>query len=138
MESSDNWDQLFRELGPPCFSLKWSYLPDKGVPITRMVKFCLTIRTTFFCKMFLFIFFFFKIYKKWIWYQFKIFSKKYAHNKKKMTARSWNCSVSAKFFPMLVKTLCFGGIINQKTYWNHELGSKLFSWVVWHINKWTY
>ena len=34
--------------------------------------------------------------------------------------------VSAKFSPMLVKTLYFGGIINQKTYLNHELGSKFF------------
>ena len=29
-----------------------------------------------------------------------------------LTARSSNCSVTAKFFPILVKTLYFGGIIN--------------------------
>ena len=48
------------------------------------------------------------------------------------------CSVSAKFFPMLVKTPSFGGVINPKTNYNHELGSNFFSWVIWHINKWTY
>ena len=35
-------------------------------------------------------------------------------------------SVSAKFFPMLVKTPYFGGVINPKTYVNYELGSKFF------------
>ena len=45
--------------------------------------------------------------------------------------RNWlqgliNCSVSAKFFPMLVKKPYFGGVINPKTYLNHELGSKFF------------
>ena len=43
-----------------------------------------------------------------------------------MTARSSNCSVSAKFFPMLVEKPYFGGVINPKTYLNHELGSKFF------------
>ena len=43
-----------------------------------------------------------------------------------MTARSSNCSVSAKFFPMLVKTPSFGGVIDPKSYLNHELGSKFF------------
>ena len=46
-----------------------------------------------------------------------------------------NSSVSAKFFPMLVKTPYFGGVINQKTYLNHELDSKFFSSVVWLINS---
>ena len=46
MEPSENWDHLFGELGPPCFSLKWSYLPDKVVPIARMARFCRTIGTT--------------------------------------------------------------------------------------------
>ena len=46
LEPLENWDHLLRELGPPCFSLKWSYLPDKVVPITRMAKLCRTIRTT--------------------------------------------------------------------------------------------
>ena len=46
MEPSENCDHLFRELGPPCFSLKWFYLPDKVVPVARMAKFCRTIRTT--------------------------------------------------------------------------------------------
>ena len=46
MEPSENWDHLFGELGPPSFSLKWSYLPDKVVPIARMAKFCRTIETT--------------------------------------------------------------------------------------------
>ena len=31
-----------------------------------------------------------------------------------LTARSSNCRVSAKFFPMLVKPPYFGGVINQK------------------------
>ena len=46
LEPSENWDHLFGELGPPCFSLKWSYLPDKVVPIARMAKICRTIGTT--------------------------------------------------------------------------------------------
>ena len=41
-----------------------------------------------------------------------------------MNARSSNCSISAKFFPMLLETPYFGGVINTKTYLNHELGSK--------------
>ena len=32
MEPSENWDHLFRELGPPCVSLKWSYLLGKVIP----------------------------------------------------------------------------------------------------------
>ena len=41
------------------------------------------------------------------------------------------CSVSAKFFfPMLVEMPYFGGVINPKTYFNHELGSNFFFWVV--------
>ena len=51
------------------------------------------------------------------------------------TARSSNSSVSAKFFPMLVKTPYFGGVINQKTYLTHELDSKFFSSVVCLINS---
>ena len=43
-----------------------------------------------------------------------------------MTVRSSKCSVSAKFFPMLVEKPFFGGVINPKTYLNHELGSKFF------------
>ena len=43
-----------------------------------------------------------------------------------MTVRSSNCSVSGKFFPMLVKTPSFGGVINPKTNLNYELGSKFF------------
>ena len=44
-----------------------------------------------------------------------------------MTTRSSNCSVSAKFSPMLVKTPYFGEVINKKkTYLNHELGSTFF------------
>ena len=56
-------------------------------------------------------------------------SQKYAGNKKEkklLTARSSNCSVSAKFFPMLVKTPYFEGVINQNTFLNHELVSKFF------------
>jgi hypothetical protein len=41
-----------------------------------------------------------------------------------LIAKSSNCSVSAKFFPMLVEKPYFGGVINPKTY--HELGSKFF------------
>ena len=36
------------------------------------------------------------------------------------------CSVSAKLFPMMVKTPYFEGVINQNTYLNNELGSKFF------------
>ena len=46
---------------------------------------------------------------------------------KLVTARSSNCSVSAKFFPMLVEKPYLGGVINTKTYLNHELGSIFFS-----------
>ena len=77
------------------------------------------------------------IHKKCIWYQFKIFSQKYAHNKKeekKLTARSSNCSVSVKFFPMLVKMLYFGGIINQKTFLNQFFFSCVV-WTYWFLKK---
>ena len=73
--------------------------------------------------------FFFNIHKKCSLYQFKIFVHKNMYLIKKkdfLTTRSSNCSVSAKFFPMLVETPYFGGVINPKTYLNHELGSKLF------------
>ena len=43
-----------------------------------------------------------------------------------MTAKYSNCSVSAKFFPMLVETPYFGGVIYPKTYLNYELRSKFF------------
>ena len=43
-----------------------------------------------------------------------------------MSAKSSNCSVSAKFFPMLVETPYFWGVINSKTYLNLDLGSKFF------------
>ena len=46
LKPSENWDPLFRELRPPCFSLKWSYLPDNVVPIIRIVQFFRTIGTT--------------------------------------------------------------------------------------------
>ena len=46
--------------------------------------------------------------------------------KKLLTARSSNCSVSAKFCPILVETPYSGGVINTKTYLNHELGSEFF------------
>ena len=38
---------FFIELGPPCCSLKWSYLPNKVVQIVRMCIFCRTTGTTF-------------------------------------------------------------------------------------------
>ena len=47
--------------------------------------------------------------------------------KKISTARSINYSVLAKFFPILVETLYFGGVINPKNYLNHELGSNFLS-----------
>ena len=43
-----------------------------------------------------------------------------------MTARSSTCSVSAKFFPMLVETPYFWGVIDPKIYLNHDLGSNFF------------
>ena len=46
LEPSENWDHLFREFGPPCFSLKRCHLPEKVVPISQMGKFCRTIGTT--------------------------------------------------------------------------------------------
>ena len=48
------------------------------------------------------------------------------NRKKFLTARSLNFSVSSKFFPMLVKTPSFGGVIIPKTNLNNELGSKFF------------
>ena len=56
------------------------------------------------------------------------FHKNMQEIKKKeiLTARTSNYRVSAKFFPMLVKPPCFGGVINQKTYLIHELGSIFF------------
>ena len=57
------------------------------------------------------------------------FAQKYARSKKGkkcFTTRSSNCSVSAKFFAMLVEMLYFGGVINPKTYFSHEIGSKVF------------
>ena len=54
-------------------------------------------------------------------------SQKYACNKKRkqyFTAKVINCSVSAKFFPMLVEMPYFRGVINPKIYLNHELGSE--------------
>ena len=63
--------------------------------------------------------FFFNIHNKRILYQFKTFFHKnnqVIKRRKLLTARSSNYSVSAKFFPMLVKTPYIGGIINQKTY----------------------
>ena len=44
-----------------------------------------------------------------------------------LTTRSSNCSVSAKLFPMLVETPYFWGVIDPKTYSNHDLGSNFFS-----------
>ena len=43
-----------------------------------------------------------------------------------MKARYLDCSISAKFFAMLVETPYFRGVINPKTYLNYELGSKFF------------
>ena len=44
------------------------------------------------------------------------------------TARFSNYSVSEKFCPMSVETPYYsGGVINQKTYLNHELGPRFFS-----------
>ena len=60
------------------------------------------------------------------------FSQQYTGNKKERNYS--NCSVSAKFFPMLEKTPSFGGVINQKTYLNHEIDSNFFPSVVLHIN----
>ena len=43
-------------------------------------------------------------------------SPKYAHKRKMkvVTARSSNCSVTPKFFPILVETLCSGGVNNPR------------------------
>ena len=46
LEPSENWDHLFGGLGPTCCSLKWSYLPNKVVPISQMARFCRAIGTT--------------------------------------------------------------------------------------------
>ena len=73
------------------------------------------------------IFFFFNIHKKCVWYQFKVFHENMHIIKRKtfFTTRSSNCSVLVKFFPML-ETPCFREVINPKTYKNHELDSKFF------------
>ena len=72
--------------------------------------------------------FFFNIHKKNHFIPIQNFCPKNMQvvKKKLLTARSSNCSVSAKFFPLLVKTPYFGGVINQKTYLSHDLGSKFF------------
>ena len=57
----------------------------------------------------------------------RFFPQNNAHNKKEkklLTATSSNCIVSAKFCPMLVETPYSGGVINPKTFLNHELVSK--------------
>ena len=82
---------------------------------------------TFFCKMFLI--FFSTFIKNAFFTNQRFVSQKCARNKKEFffsTARSSNCSVSAKFFPMLVEKPYFGGVINPKTYLNHKLGSNFF------------
>ena len=70
------------------------------------------------------------------------FKQKYAHNKKERNFWPQGLKIAvfqqSFFSPMLVETPNFGGVINPKTYLNHELGSKFFSWVVWHINLWIY
>ena len=65
--------------------------------------------------------FFLNIHKNCILYQFKIFSQKYARNKKKEIFDS-------KVFKLQCwwKKHYFGGVINPKTNFNHELGSKFF------------
>ena len=71
---------------------------------------------------------FFNILEKCIWSQFKNFSQKYAHNKKReecLTARSSNCCVSAKLCPLLVETPYSGGVINPKICLNHKLHTTL-------------
>ena len=50
------------------------------------------------------------------------------------TARSSNCSVTAKFCPMLVELPYFGRFINPKTYIIHELSSVLVGWLVKDLN----
>ena len=74
-------------------------------------------------------FFSLTIHKKCFDTKSEFFHKNMLIVKKKdiFTARSSNCSVSAKFFRMLVKTPSFGGIINPKTNLNHKLGSNFFS-----------
>ena len=55
--------------------------------------------------------------KKRIIYKFKTFFTQICRSLKRnelLTARSSNCSISAKFSPMLVKMLDFGGVFNQK------------------------
>ena len=47
-------------------------------------------------------------------------------NKNFLTARSLNCSILAKFCPMLVQTPYSLGVVIPKTYLNQELGSKFF------------
>ena len=94
------------------FSRKKSFSVYEGAPFKPFKHTMTFSRNSFF------LIFFLNIHKKCIWYLFKTKRKNF------LTARSSNCSVSAKFFPMLVKTLYFGRIINKKTYLNHELGSK--------------
>ena len=80
---------------------------------------------TIFCKMFLI---FFPTFIKKIPIQDLFHTNVHVIKKMKkfLTARSSNCSVSAKFLPMLVETPYSGGAINPKTYLYHELGSKFF------------
>ena len=57
------------------------------------------------------------------------FHKKHARNKKERHLRRQGLQIAAfqqSFFPMLVETPYFGGVINPKTYLSHELGSNFF------------
>ena len=83
---------------------------------------------TFFLLQNVFFNFFSTFIKNIILQQFITFFTKNMQVKKEklLTTRSSNCSISAKFFPILVKTPYFEGVINQKTYLNHELDSTFF------------
>ena len=79
-------------------------------------------------RLFSAIFWFFILQHLWKMHLLPIqvfFSHKRMHiikerKKKNFTARSSNCSVTAKVCPMLVETPYSGGVINPKTYFNQE------------------
>ena len=93
----------------------------KGAPLKTLTLFF--PQTVFF-----FIFFFEYLWKVHLVPIQDFFHKNMHVIKKKefLTARSSNWSVPAKFFPMLVEKPFIGGVINPKTYKNHERGFKFF------------
>ena len=100
------------------------HFAEKSLSVFEVLEWCPFKHTkTYFHKIFFLLFF--TIHKNvLVPIQDLFFFNIHIKMKNKMTARSLSCSVSAKFFPMLVETPYFGGVINPKTYLNYDLSSK--------------